>query len=138
MNGETKSKILIVFVVGFAALLCGTVASAFIHLDLPQESILEEIENDTNLSINNSSNLNDTQQSSSQQSYKSSSSYSNNNYKSSSSYSDSSSSNSKKSSSSDSSSSSGSEYNGRSTSGGSNGETDHYQKNSASYQQDNS
>lgn len=137
MNGETKSKILIVFVVGFAALLCGTVASAFIHLDLPQESILEEIENETNLSINNSSNLTDTQQSSSQQSYKSSSSYSNNNYKSSSSYSDSSSSNSKKYSS-DGSSSYGSENNGRSTSGGSNGETDHYQKNSASYQQDNS
>jgi len=57
MNGETKSKILLILVVGLAALACGTIVSAFVHVDLPQESLLddlEELENDTILSINDS------------------------------------------------------------------------------------
>lgn len=54
MNGETKSKILLVLAIGLVAIACGTIVSAFVHLDLPHEDILEELENDTILSINDS------------------------------------------------------------------------------------
>lgn len=60
MNGETKSKIILVLLVGLLAIICGTVASAFIHLDLPEDDLLEEIENTTNISIKDTTNLTKT------------------------------------------------------------------------------
>jgi cytoskeletal protein RodZ len=63
MNGETKSKLLLMLIVGVVAIACGTIVSAFVHIDLPQENIIEEIENDTILSINDSnSSINNTTQ----------------------------------------------------------------------------
>ena len=85
MNGETKSKILLILVVGLVALACGTIVSAFVHIDLPQESLLddlEELENDTVLSINDSNVTQNytktTTKKSSSNNYKKSSSSSNN------------------------------------------------------------
>ena len=65
MNGETKSKILLILVVGLAALACGTIVSAFVHIDLPHENLLEDIEdieNDTILSINDTNITKNTTQ----------------------------------------------------------------------------
>ena len=85
MNPETESKIFIILIVGIIAIICGSVASTFIHLENPLELLEENITLTNNTSDEyNYSDYNNSSysQRSSSSSSGSSSSYSNyNSYK---------------------------------------------------------